>query len=83
MSRCKPLKLPMDGHVKLIPIDGERFIYLTLTRPNVAYIVRVLSQFIHNPTSTYLQARKTVPRYLSGSKDRGILLTSQACAELN
>lgn len=59
-----------------------RLIYLTLARSNIAYIVHVLSQFMHKPTSTHLQAGKRTLRYLSGSTDQEILLTFEACAEL-
>lgn len=80
LTECKPLKLPMDSHVKLTMATGTpltdpeeyqrlvgKLIYLTITRPDIAYTVHVLSQFIHIPTSVNLQAAKRVLRYLSGS----------------
>ena len=95
MTQCKPLKLPMDTHVKLISTAGEplshpeeyqklvgKLIYLTITRPDIAFTVHVLSQFMHSPTSAHFQAAKRVLRYLSGSKDQGILLASSSAAEL-
>lgn len=37
---------------------------------------------MHNPTSTHLQAAKRVLRYLSGSKEQGILLAAQTSTTL-
>lgn len=95
MTQCKPLKLPMDTHVKLISTTGEplkhpeeyqklvgKLIYLTITRPDIAFTVHVLSQFMHSPTSAHFQAAKRVLRYLAGSREQGILLASSSAAEL-
>ena len=92
---CKPLRLPMDTHVKLLssagnplphPEDYQRIvgklIYLTFTRPDIAFTVHVLSQFMHSPTSVHFQAAKRVLRYLDGSREQGILLASDSVAEL-
>uniref|UniRef100_A0A803KUG9 Reverse transcriptase Ty1/copia-type domain-containing protein n=1 Tax=Chenopodium quinoa TaxID=63459 RepID=A0A803KUG9_CHEQI len=89
LSDCKPLRLPMDCHVKLthstrIPLEHPevyqrlvgKLIYLTITRPDIAFTVHNLSQFMHSPTSAHFQAAKRVLRYLSGSSDQGILLSS-------
>lgn len=59
-----------------------KLIYLTLTRPDIAYNVHVLSQFMHCPTNVHLQAAKRVLRYLAGYKEQGILLASGSAAHL-
>jgi len=56
---AKPLKLPMDPHLKLVQDqgpsleDGNKFrrligklIYLTIIRPNISYTVQALTQFM-------------------------------------
>lgn len=95
MVNCRPLKLPMDSHVKMTPESGSplpcaeiyqrlvgKLIYLTLTRPDLAFTIHVLSKFMHHPTDVHLQAAKRVLRYLAGSYKQGILLANQSSAQL-
>lgn len=48
--------------------------YLCFTRPDIAYSVNRLSQFMHRPTDEHWQAVKRVLRYLAGTLSHGILL---------
>lgn len=95
MQNCKPLKLPMDSHLKLTADKGEpltnpieyqklvgKLIYLTLTHSDIAYTVHILSKFMHKPTSIHLQAAKRVLRYLSKDPGQGILLANHSKAHL-
>ncbi|KAL8098650.1 hypothetical protein AgCh_031421 [Apium graveolens] len=95
LSTAKPVLLPMDPHVKLTAGEGEllsdpalyqrligKLIYLTITRPDIAYTVQLLSQFIQQPTSTHFQAAKRLLRYLIGTSSQGILLASSSAAQL-
>ncbi|CAM8879806.1 unnamed protein product [Rhodiola kirilowii] len=63
MTECKPACTPMDtkhflslSKVELLsdPMVYRRLvgklIYLTITRPDLSYVVHVLSQFMHSPT---------------------------------
>lgn len=95
LLHCRPLKLPMDTHLKLLANSGDplphpedyqrlvgKLIYLTITRQDIAFTVQVLSQSMHNPSTVHFQAAKRVLRYLAGSKEQGILLASQSTAHL-
>lgn len=67
MLGCKPATIPIDLNHKLKDdqdgklIDAGRYqrlvgrlIYLYLTRPNIAYAIRVVSQFMHAPTVAHI-----------------------------
>jgi hypothetical protein len=43
------------------------------TRPDLSFVVSVLSRFMKSPTEEHLKAAKNVLRYLQGSKDYGLV----------
>ncbi|KAK2992127.1 hypothetical protein RJ640_019383 [Escallonia rubra] len=60
-------------------IDGRFFrnlvgglIYLTHTRPDIAFSVGVVSRFMHNPTAHHLGAAKWIMHYIAGTRDFGL-----------
>lgn len=55
-----------------------RLIYLLTTRPELAYSVHILSQFMKTPRVDHWEAALRVVRYLKGSPGRGILLSSKS-----
>ena len=50
-----------------------RLIYLTTTRPNISYVVGILSRFMHKPCEGHWLATKRVLRYLKGTQDVGLM----------
>jgi Reverse transcriptase (RNA-dependent DNA polymerase) len=85
MLECKPAENPMIQNQKMkmnsnqIPTDKERYqrlveklIYLSHTRPDIAYAVSVVSQFMHSPNEEHMEAVKQILRYLKGSPGRGL-----------
>ncbi|XP_071708723.1 secreted RxLR effector protein 161-like [Rutidosis leptorrhynchoides] len=46
-------------------------IYLTITRPEIAYSVGIVSQFMQCPTNVHIDAAKRILRYVKGSIGRG------------
>ena len=47
--------------------------YLTATRPNVMFVVSLISRYMESPTELYLAVAKRVLRYLKGTLSFGLL----------
>lgn len=69
MLECRSCETPIESNHYLQAYEGHRLIdfdryqklvgkliYLTLTRPDISYVVGVVSQFMHAPTTSYLEA---------------------------
>ena len=82
---AKPCSAPMTPNLQLTE-DGELFDdpekyrrlvgklnYLTVTRPDIAYSVSVVSQFMSSPTVHHWTALEQILCYLKGAPGRGIL----------
>ncbi|CAM8887546.1 unnamed protein product [Rhodiola kirilowii] len=82
---CKPSSLPMDtkhklalstSHVLDDPTKYRRLvgqlIYLTVTRPDLAFSVHVLSQFMHQPKEDHMKAEHKVLKYLKLAPAQGL-----------
>ena len=85
MIGAKPLNCPSSSGPKLSfvtgnilpdPTDYRRVIgalqYCTITRPDIAYSVNQLCQFMHCPRDVHWKAVKRVLRYLKGTIDIGL-----------
>ncbi|KAH0711345.1 hypothetical protein KY289_007304 [Solanum tuberosum] len=85
MLNCKPAATPMNISEKLQQVneeeltDAKRFrslvgglIYLTHTRPDIAYHVGVISRLMQQPSKVHYGAAKRVLRYIAGTLDFGI-----------
>ncbi|CAM8959475.1 unnamed protein product [Rhodiola kirilowii] len=92
---CKPSTIPIDTKHKLAlskathladPSGYRRLvgqlIYLTVTRPDLAYAVHILSQFMNAPTEDHLQAAHKVLRYLKGSPAQGLFYSAQTSLQV-
>ncbi|CAL2259305.1 unnamed protein product [Prunus armeniaca] len=86
MLNCKPADTPIVGNHKLgvyvdqVPTNRERYqrlvgrlIYLSLTRPDIAYAVSVASQFMHSPSEDHIAAVMRILSYLKSAPGRGLL----------
>ncbi|KAK9050950.1 hypothetical protein SSX86_027575 [Deinandra increscens subsp. villosa] len=84
---CRPSSFPMEQSLKLDKDSGGpkvdasqyrrlvgRLLYLQATRPDIAYSVNVLSQFVGDPRQTHMEAATRVLRYLKATPGQGILL---------
>jgi hypothetical protein len=81
----------MDIHLKHRPKDGTpladptryrhivgSLVYLTITRPNIAHVVHMLSQFVSTPTSVNYGHLLRVLRYLHRTRSRCLLYASDS-----
>lgn len=59
-----------------------KLIYLSHTRPDIAYSVSVVSQFMHNPKDIHLQAVYHILQYLKGNPGSGILFKNGTSIEV-
>lgn len=95
LSSVPPLKLPMDIHLRLNADSGVflrdphpyqrllgKLIYLTITRPDIAFSVHILTQFMQHPTSDHMDAAVKLLRYINSNPGQGILLASSSAATL-
>ena len=53
---------------------GSLMYCATMTRPDIAYAVSMLSQYLEAPRTTHLKAAKRVLRYLLGTKHLKLVL---------
>ncbi|XP_015161984.1 uncharacterized mitochondrial protein AtMg00240-like [Solanum tuberosum] len=68
----------IKGYQRLI----GKLLYLTLTRPDIAYSVQTLSQFMQNPNKSHLEAAHRVVRYIKNEPGLGILMSAEGSASL-
>ncbi|GJW94235.1 putative RNA-directed DNA polymerase [Tanacetum coccineum] len=86
MIGCKPADTPMITNQKLFMkteaklADRDRYqrmvgklIYLSHTRLDIAYVVGVVSQFMHQPQVDHMHAVLRIVRYLKGTTGHGVL----------
>jgi len=52
----------------------DSLMYLTTTRPDMMFVVSLISRYMENPTKLHLQAAKRVLRYLKETTGSGIFL---------
>ena len=87
MLEAKPISSPMAQSTSLFAFDGDPLLditmyrsivgalqYLSLTRPDVSFIVNELSQFMHRPTNIHLQSVKRLLHYLKQAIHFGLHL---------
>src|SRR4051812_16736456 len=85
---CKTMATPIDLNQKLEkedgvePMDKNRYqklvgklIYLAYTRPDIAFAMSLVSQFMHCPSEKHSNAVYRILHYLKGSRSKGIVFS--------
>jgi hypothetical protein len=75
MTGCKPISIPLEQNVKLSADERDlvedtimyrrivgSLIYMTITRPDLNYVVGVVSQFMQTPQKPHLDAVRRILR---------------------
>lgn len=88
---CNPTKLPIDpkeilqknmGTEKINPMIYRSLVgsllYLSISRPDICYVVSCISKYMQEPEQAHYQAAKKILRYLSGTFDHGVFMPSDA-----
>ncbi|XP_063940583.1 uncharacterized mitochondrial protein AtMg00810-like [Daucus carota subsp. sativus] len=90
MLLSKPVSTPMSAKTTLSSDDGDILAnptafreivgslqYLTITRPDIAYAVNSISQFMSHPRTSHLLAAKRILRYIKGTLNQGLFIRPQ------
>ncbi|XP_065626372.1 uncharacterized mitochondrial protein AtMg00810-like [Quercus suber] len=88
---CKPVKKPMQQNVKLSKYGGDvlhdpssysrligRLLYLTITQPDITFVVHKLSQYMSKPRRPHLATTHRILQYLKNVPGTGIFFSSSA-----
>ncbi|KAM1758638.1 hypothetical protein ACFX11_007747 [Malus domestica] len=88
MLASKPADTQIELNHKLgeypdqIPTNKERYqrivgklIYLAHTRPDIVYAVSMVSQFMHAPSETHMDAVNRILRYLKSAPGKGLMFS--------
>ncbi|XP_019178900.1 PREDICTED: uncharacterized protein LOC109174062 [Ipomoea nil] len=87
---------PLDTNVKLTPFDGTpladptlyrqlvgSLVYLTVTRPDIAYVVHVVSQFMVAPRTIHFTTVFRILRYVKGTLVHGLHFSAHSSLTLS
>jgi hypothetical protein len=91
LTGCKPISIPMEQNVKLSVDEGDlvedttmyrgimwSLIYMTITRPDLNYTARVVSQFMQTPRMPHLDAVRCILKYIKHILQCGIFYEAKS-----
>ena len=78
----KTIGVPLPDASSYRELIGCPF-YLTITRPNIMYVVHRLSQFLSAPTYIHFQSAQCILLYLKSNPWQGLFYSADSDACLN
>ncbi|XP_059629524.1 uncharacterized mitochondrial protein AtMg00810-like [Cornus florida] len=88
MTACQPAETPVEEGLKLcvesnpVPANKGRYqrlvgrlMYLAYMRPDLAYALSIVSQFMHDPGERHMNVVMQILRYLKSNPGKGVLFT--------
>jgi histone deacetylase 1/2 len=87
MLKCTPVTTPMSSSERLCSVDGDVLSseeatiyhslvgglqYLTMTRPDLSFVVNKACQYLHEPRTPHMSAVKRILRYVRYTIDSGL-----------
>ncbi|GJZ28589.1 retrovirus-related pol polyprotein from transposon TNT 1-94 [Tanacetum coccineum] len=95
MEDCNGVKNPIVPGCKLVKDDHSGFVnatlykqmvgcimYLTATRPDLMFVVSLLSRYMEAPTEQHMAAMKRVLRYIQGTSSFGVCYKKKGSDQL-
>lgn len=92
---CKPVSTPIDPNHKVSKTTGDvptnksrhqklvgKLIYLAHTCPDITYVVSLVSQYMHSPSETHIEAVCQILHYLKGSLGKGKLFNKNGSKQV-
>ncbi|XP_019260074.1 PREDICTED: uncharacterized protein LOC109238096 [Nicotiana attenuata] len=85
-ARHGRLRRPEGDRVVKNPNDYQRLVgrllYLTMTRPDIAFAVLVLNEYMHYPKESHMEAALRVVRYIKETPGLGLLMLVESTDKL-
>lgn len=95
MSGCKPISAPLEQNTTLNADMCElledvtmyrhivgSLVYMTITVPNLSYVVRLVSWFMQAPWKPHLDATKRILRYVKSTLHHRLFYESEISIEV-
>ncbi|XP_070003269.1 uncharacterized mitochondrial protein AtMg00240-like [Nicotiana sylvestris] len=60
----------------------RKLLYLTMSRPDISYNAQTLSQYLHQPKKSHMEAAIRIVKYVKREPGKGILLSSSKSEEI-
>ncbi|WVZ03717.1 hypothetical protein V8G54_024523 [Vigna mungo] len=95
LTNATPVNTPMEVNVKYRRHEGEllddptqyrklvgSLIYVTITRPNISFVVHTVSKFMQSPRHFHFSVVQRIIKYLLGTSSRGLFFPGNSSLQL-